>query len=81
MPVQHTRLIVAACLLAVTVAFCSLGLLPAGSAAAFSWTRTVAGGFEDAGNTSVGAMAFYGGSDRWQPELDLSPVDPREFQR
>lgn len=27
------------------------------------------------------AMAFYGGSDRWQPELDLDPVDPREFQR
>ncbi len=27
------------------------------------------------------AMAFYSGSPRWQPELDLSPVDPREFQR
>jgi len=27
------------------------------------------------------AMAFYGGSDRWRPELDLTPVDPREFQR
>jgi len=27
------------------------------------------------------AMAFYGGSENWQPRLDLEPVDPREFQR
>ncbi|HUW56297.1 MAG TPA: TatD family hydrolase, partial [Planctomycetota bacterium] len=27
------------------------------------------------------AMAFYGNSPRWKPELDLQPVDPREFQR
>ncbi|NQT94776.1 MAG: TatD family hydrolase [Lentisphaerae bacterium] len=27
------------------------------------------------------AMAFYGGSPHWKPNLDLSPVDPREFQR
>lgn len=27
------------------------------------------------------AHAFYSGSPRWRPELDLTPVDPREFQR
>jgi len=27
------------------------------------------------------AMAFYGQSSHWKPELDLVPVDPREFQR
>jgi hypothetical protein len=27
------------------------------------------------------AMAFYGQSPKWKPELDLVPVDPREFQR
>jgi len=27
------------------------------------------------------AMAFYGGSEKWKPELDLVPVDPQEFQR
>lgn len=27
------------------------------------------------------AMAFYGNSPKWKPELDLEPVDPREFQR
>jgi len=27
------------------------------------------------------AMAFYGQSEKWQPELELVPVDPREFQR
>ena len=27
------------------------------------------------------AMAFYGQSPRWKPELDLVPVDPHEFQR
>ena len=27
------------------------------------------------------AMAFYGHSAHWKPELDLEPVDPREFQR
>jgi len=27
------------------------------------------------------AMAFYSGSENWKPELDLTPVDPREFQR
>jgi predicted metal-dependent TIM-barrel fold hydrolase len=27
------------------------------------------------------ATAFYGHSPRWKPELDLTPVDPREFQR
>lgn len=27
------------------------------------------------------AMAFFGGSSNWKPELDLEPVDPREFQR
>lgn len=27
------------------------------------------------------AMAFYGGSPNWKPELTLVPVDPREFQR
>ena len=27
------------------------------------------------------AMAFYGGSKNWKPELDLTPVDPNEFQR
>ncbi|MDP6522981.1 MAG: TatD family hydrolase [Kiritimatiellia bacterium] len=26
-------------------------------------------------------MAFYGGSDRWKPELDLEPVAPETFQR
>lgn len=26
-------------------------------------------------------MAFYGGSDRWKPELDLEPVPPETFQR
>ena len=29
----------------------------------------------------VNAMSFYGQSDKWKPELDLTPVDPREFQR
>ena len=27
------------------------------------------------------ADAFYSGSPKWKPELDLEPVDPREFQR
>ena len=27
------------------------------------------------------ANAFYSHSPRWRPELDLVPVDPREFQR
>ncbi len=27
------------------------------------------------------AMAFYGQSEKWTPELELVPVDPREFQR
>ena len=27
------------------------------------------------------AMAFYGQTPRWKPELELKPVDPREFQR
>ena len=27
------------------------------------------------------AMAFYGSSEKWKPELDLVPVDPRIFQR
>jgi len=27
------------------------------------------------------AMAFYGQSPKWRPELDLEPVDPRQFQR
>jgi predicted metal-dependent TIM-barrel fold hydrolase len=27
------------------------------------------------------AMAFYGQSEKWRPELDLVPMDPREFQR
>ncbi len=27
------------------------------------------------------AMAFYGRSPRWKPELELKPIDPREFQR
>ncbi len=27
------------------------------------------------------AMAFYGSSENWKPELDLEPVDPRTFQR
>jgi predicted metal-dependent TIM-barrel fold hydrolase len=27
------------------------------------------------------AMAFYSQSPRWKPELDLEPVDPKEFQR
>ncbi len=27
------------------------------------------------------AMAFYAASPNWKPELDLTPVDPREFQR
>lgn len=27
------------------------------------------------------AMAFYGNSANWRPELDLEPVDPQEFQR
>ena len=27
------------------------------------------------------AMAFYGHSENWKPQLDLKPVDPREFQR
>ena len=27
------------------------------------------------------AMSFYSQSPRWKPELDLEPVDPREFQR
>ena len=27
------------------------------------------------------AMAFYGASPKWTPELDLEPVDPRQFQR
>jgi len=27
------------------------------------------------------AMAFYGASEKWNPELDLVPVDPRTFQR
>lgn len=27
------------------------------------------------------AMAFYGQSPRWKPELNLTPVDPHEFQR
>ncbi len=26
-------------------------------------------------------MAFYSQSPRWKPELDLKPIDPREFQR
>jgi uncharacterized protein len=27
------------------------------------------------------AMAFYGHSPKWKPELDLEPVDPHQFQR
>jgi predicted metal-dependent TIM-barrel fold hydrolase len=27
------------------------------------------------------AMEFYGQSEKWKPELDLVPIDPREFQR
>jgi len=27
------------------------------------------------------AMAFYSGSPKWKPELDLMPVDPTIFQR
>jgi uncharacterized protein len=27
------------------------------------------------------AMAFYGQSENWKPELDLTPIDPHEFQR
>ena len=27
------------------------------------------------------AMAFYGQSAKWTPELELKPIDPREFQR
>jgi hypothetical protein len=27
------------------------------------------------------ATAFYGASPNWKPQLDLKPVDPREFQR
>lgn len=27
------------------------------------------------------AMAFYGQSPRWKPELDIKPMDPRQFQR
>jgi hypothetical protein len=27
------------------------------------------------------AMTFFGNSPRWQPELELDPVDPRTFQR
>lgn len=27
------------------------------------------------------AMAFYSGSENWNPDLNLLPVDPREFQR
>jgi len=27
------------------------------------------------------AMAFYGQSPKWRPQLDLAPIDPREFQR
>ena len=27
------------------------------------------------------AAAFYGNSPKWKPELNLKPVDPREFQR
>jgi len=27
------------------------------------------------------AMAFYSGSKNWKPDLNLAPVDPREFQR
>ena len=27
------------------------------------------------------AMSFYSHSPRWKPELDLEPVDPKEFQR
>ena len=27
------------------------------------------------------AMAFFGQSPKWKPELNLEPVDPREFQR
>ena len=27
------------------------------------------------------AMAFYGQSRNWTPELALEPVDPRQFQR
>jgi len=27
------------------------------------------------------AMAFYSHSPRWKPELDIQPMDPREFQR
>ncbi len=27
------------------------------------------------------AMDFYGRSDRWTPEFDIEPMDPREFQR
>ena len=27
------------------------------------------------------AMAFYGQSEHWKPDLDLTPIDPHEFQR
>lgn len=27
------------------------------------------------------AMAFYGQSPRWKPQLDIQPMDPRQFQR
>jgi hypothetical protein len=47
--------------LALSVAACFPAFFAAGTAAAFTWTRTAAGGFEDADNDAAGAMAFYGG--------------------
>ena len=43
-----------------------------------SWNYVAQEGFQVVfGN----AMAFYGGSTKWQPRLDLEPIDPTVFQR
>ena len=57
----RSRLVVHACVVVLAAALVFPVLFPAGTAAALNWTRAAAGGFGKAGNTTAGAMSFYGG--------------------
>jgi hypothetical protein len=57
----RSRAAVRLCALALTATLVFPVLLTAEPAAALSWTRTAAGGFGKAGNTSSSSMAYYGG--------------------
>lgn len=56
----RSRIAVRLCVLALAAVVVFPALSPPERAAAFSWTRTAAGGFGAAGNTSVSALAQYG---------------------